>query len=252
MTFPPLRRFAIGAVLLFAMLALAVPARADDALTPAQKNAVDQAIHDYLVNHPEVVLESLKAGQQKSDMQAAAQAQQMIAVKRKELLENKDDLVQGNPKGDVTLVEFFDYRCPYCKQIEPSLDALLKEDPKLRIVYKEFPVLGEPSTYATRVAFAARKQNKYADFHRAMMATKGDITDDIVLKVAASVGLNLDKIKTDMGSAEIDTLINANYALAETLNIDGTPALVIGNTMIPGAIDLDTLRKDIATARKGG
>ncbi len=150
------------------------------------------------------------------------------------------------------MVEFFDYRCPYCKQVEPSLDALLKEDGKLRIVYKEFPILGEASVYATRVALAAKKQGKYAEFHRAMMTTKGDIGDETVLNVATSLGLDIGKIKTDMSAPEIDKLIDANYALADALNIQGTPAIIVGDTLIPGAVDLDTLRKDVAAARSGG
>ena len=152
----------------------------------------------------------------------------------------------------MTLVEFFDYRCPYCKQVEPSLDALLKEDGKLRIVYKEFPILGEASVYATRVALAAKKQGKYAEFHRAMMATKGDIGDEMVLKIATSIGLDVGKIKTDMSAPDIDKLIDTNYALADALNIQGTPAIIVGGTLIPGAVDLDTLRKNIAAARSGG
>jgi protein-disulfide isomerase len=219
---------------------------------PKDRAGLDQAIHDYLMAHPEVVVDALKAAQQQADAQAAEQSRRVISTKRKELLDSPDDLVQGNPKGDVTLVEFFDYRCPYCKQVEPSLDALLKEDRKLRIVYKEFPILGEASVYATRAALAAKKQGKYAEFHRAMMATKGDIGDETVLNVATSLGLNVGKIKTDMGAPEIEKLIDKNYGLADALNIQGTPAIIVGDTLIPGAVDLDALRKDIAAARSGG
>jgi protein-disulfide isomerase len=227
------------------------PASADSSL-PQDKAALDQAIHDYLMDHPDVVLEALKAGQQQADAQAAEQSRRTIITKRQELVAAPDDLVQGNPKGDVTVVEFFDYRCPYCKQLEPSLDALLKEDGKLRIVYKEFPILGEASTYATRVALAAKQQGKYAEFHRAMMATKGEIGDDAVLAVAAALGLDMAKLKADMAAPEIDKLIDRNYTLADALDIQGTPALIIGDTLIPGATDLDALRKDIAAVRKGG
>lgn len=219
---------------------------------PKDRAGLDQAIHDYLIAHPEVVLDALKAAQQQADVQAAEQSRRVISTKEKELVDSPDDLVQGNPKGDVTLVEFFDYRCPYCKQVEPSLDALLKDDGKLRIVYKEFPILGEASVFATHVALAAKKQGKYAAFHRAMMATKGDISDETVLNVATSLGLDMSKVKADMGASEIDKLIDQNYALADALNIQGTPALIIGDTLIPGAVDLDTLRKDIAAARGGG
>jgi len=256
------RSLALGAfALLIGALALPGPALAAESSSPAPQSssampkdraALDQAIHDYLMAHPDVVVDALKAAQAQADAQAAEQSRRVIATKRKELLDSPDDLVQGNPKGDVTLVEFFDYRCPYCKQVEPSLDALLKEDGKLRIVYKEFPILGEPSVFATHVALAAKKQGKYAEFHRAMMATKGDITDETVLNVATSLGLDVSKIKADMNGPAIDKVIDTNYTLADALSIQGTPAIIIGDTLIPGAVDLDTLRKDIAAARSGG
>jgi protein-disulfide isomerase len=251
-------RFAVLALLI---VVVALPSQtsaaessspAPQASMPKDRAGLDQAIRDYLMVHPEVVLDALKAAQQQADAQAAEQSRRMISTKQKELQDSPDDLVQGNPKGDVTLVEFFDYRCPYCKQVAPSLDALLKEDGKLRIVYKEFPILGEASVYATRVALATKKQGKYAAFHRAMMTTKGDIGDETVLNVATSLGLDISKIKADMSAPEIDKLIDQNYALADALNIQGTPAIIVGDTLIPGAVDLDTLRKDVAAARRGG
>ncbi|HLI19958.1 MAG TPA: DsbA family protein [Stellaceae bacterium] len=257
-----IRRAAIGAlsVLVFALASSALMPRlaaADSSPPPSSampqdRAALDRAIHDYLMNHPDVVLDALKAGQQQADANAAEQSRRTIISKRKELIDDPDDLVQGNPKGDVTLVEFFDYRCPYCKEVEPALDALLKEDGKLRIVYKEFPILGEASVYATHVALAAEKQGKYAEFHRAMMATKGNIDDATVLSVAASIGLDMTKLKADMTAAATDKLIDKNYALADSLNIQGTPAIIIGDTLIPGATDIDSLRKDIAALRKSG
>ena len=177
--------------LLMAGLLLAVagifPAAADP-LTPQQKEAVQQIIHDYLLKNPDVLIEALKAAQQRSDEKASELTKQAIVQQRAALLDDPDSPVGGNPKGDVTIVEFFDYRCPYCKQVEPALEALLKQDPKLRIVYKEFPILGPASVIASRVALAARDQGKYAAFHHAMMATKGSIDEKVILQVAASVG----------------------------------------------------------------
>lgn len=244
-------KISIAALIVLAA-AFAGPATAvAQSFSPTQKQEIDRLIHDYLQQHPEAVMDALKAAQQQADAAKAAAAKRTIAAKRDELLHDPNSAVAGNPNGDVTLVEFFDYRCPYCKQVEPSLDALLKEDGKLRIVYKEFPILGEASIYATHVALAAKQQGKYAEFHRAMMATKGDISDDTVLNVATSLGLDMTKIKADMAAPAIDKLIDKNYALADALDIQGTPALIIGDTLIPGAVDLDGLRKDIAAARKG-
>ena len=250
MVLPHLRRLVVPATLALLLCAGALPAAAEDALTPAQKAAVEQAIRDYLKAHPEAVLDALKAAQQKSEAAAAEEARHVIADHHAELFDNPDDLVAGDPKGDATLVEFFDYRCPYCKQIEPTLDALLQEDKKLRIVYKEFPILGEASVYAARAALAAKKQGRYAEFHRMMMATKGDITSEVVLKVASAAGLDLGRLKSDMASHDIDRVIANNLTLANLLDIQGTPGFVIGDVVIPGAVDITRLRADIAKARK--
>ena len=215
-----------------------------------QKEEIDRLIQDYLRQHPEMVLESLKAAQQKAEATKAAQQQQMIAAKSSELLHDPNSAVDGNPKGDVTLVEFFDYRCPYCKAIQPSLEALIKDDAKLRVVYKEFPILGPVSVFASRVAIAARKQGKYAAFHDRMMALRGTIDDDAVMNVAKQSGLDLAKLKADMASAETSAIIQRNYALADALGVDATPALVIGDKLIMGAVDIDGLRQLIAEARK--
>lgn len=242
-------RLAFGLLLL---LPLAAPVRADEALTPAQKAAVEKVIHDYFMAHPEFMIEVLHEAEAKLKAEKADDAKQAIAAKRDELLHDASAPVGGNPKGDVTIVEFFDYRCPYCKEVEPSLEALIRQDPKLRIVYKEFPVLGPASVFATRMALAAREQGKYAAFHAAMMATKGEIDDGVVLKVAKSVGVDLEQAKAAMNAPAIDALIKRNYALADALDIQGTPAFIIGNTLVPGATDIDKLRQLVADARKAG
>ena len=217
--------------------------------TPVDQERIEQIIHDYLLAHPEVIVESLRAADAKQKQEQEAAGHAAIAAKRKELLEDPSTPAGGNPKGDVTLVEFFDYRCPYCKQVEPTIEALLKQDQKLRIVYKEWPILGPPSVFAAHVAFAAFKQGKYEQFHTAMMATKGDITEDVVLKVAKGAGLDVDRVKTDMAAPEIDQAIKRNYDLADALGIRGTPGFVIGDDLIPGAVDLETLKQKIKAAR---
>jgi protein-disulfide isomerase len=246
----PLLRLALAFVLL--LLPLARPARADEALSPAQKAAVEKIIHDYFMAHPDFMIEVLHEAEAKLKADKARDTSQLIAAKRDELLHDAGSPVGGNPKGDVTLVEFFDYRCPYCKLVEPSLEALTHEDTKLRVVYKEFPVLGPASVYASRIALAARRQGKYAAFHKAMMATKGDITDDVVLKVAKSVGIDIERAQADMNAPEIDAIIKRNYALADALDIEGTPAFIIGDTLVPGATDIAQLRKLIADQRRPG
>jgi protein-disulfide isomerase len=245
----PLLRLALLLLLAFP---LAAPSRAAEPFTAAQKEEIEKIIRDYFLKHPEFMVEVLHAAEAKLKAEKAADAREAIAARRDELLHDGAAPVGGNPDGDVTIVEFFDYRCPYCKQVEPALAALLKEDRKLRIVYKEFPVLGAASVYAARMALAARRQDKYAVFHDAMMATKGQITEDVTLKVAKLAGIDVDRAKSEMNDKEIGDAIKRNYALAETLDIQGTPAFVIGDALVPGATDIENLKKLIAAARKSG
>jgi protein-disulfide isomerase len=231
---------------------VAAPTRAADPLTPEQKQAVEAVIHDYFLKNPEFMVEVLRAAEAKIKQDKAADARQAIATYRHELLADTNSPVGGNPEGDVTIVEFFDYRCPYCKQVAPALEALVKEDPKIRVVYKEFPVLGAESVYASRMALAAAKQDKYFAFHNALMSTKGQITEKVILQVAATAGIDLAKAKVDMNGAAIKNIIQHNYTLAEALDINGTPAFIIGDVLVPGATDMEGLKKLVADARKPG
>jgi protein-disulfide isomerase len=233
-------------------LAAAPLVGAAEPVTPAQKSAIERIIHDYILQHPELVIQALQSAEDKVKADAEERVRATLVEKRQELLADPASPVAGNPKGDVTIVEFFDYRCPYCKEVEPSLAALLREDRQIRIIYKELPVLGKDSVYATRVALAARKQAKYEAFHAAMMAAKGQIDEKVVLQVAASAGLDIERVKADMTSAEIDDIIQRNFDLAQALDIRGTPAFIIGGEMLPGAIDIATMKQKIAAARKAG
>ena len=235
-------------------LSLLVPATLSAAragsFSPDQRKEMEQIVHDYLINHPEVMLDVLQAAESKIKSEGRDKAAKALKEHQNELLSDPNSPVAGNPQGDVTLVEFFDYRCPYCKQVEPALEALLGEDRKLRFVYKELPVLGPDSIIASRAALAARKQGKYEAFHRQMMALKGQINEDAVYKVAGSVGLDVERLKRDMNTPEIGRMLKDNNALAEALQIRGTPGFVIGTEIIPGAVDLATLREMIADARQ--
>ncbi|HMD66419.1 MAG TPA: DsbA family protein [Stellaceae bacterium] len=239
-------------VLACALLAGAPPRSiAAEELAPAQRQAIEAIIHDYLMQNPDVLIEALRAAEDKASRDADVKAALVLKDRRREVFDDPATPVGGNPQGDVTIVEFFDYRCPYCKQVQPSLQALLDQDPKLRFIYKEMPVLGAPSVVAAHAALAARLQGKYEAFHAAMMATKGQITNDVVYQVAASVGLDVDRLKRDMAAPDIDQAVKSNLALATALDIRGTPGFIIGDHIVPGAIDLDALKSMIAEARKG-
>src|SRR6516225_7115386 len=231
----------------FASLSLR-PAGAAE-LAPEQRQAVESIIHDYLLQHPEVLIEAMRAAEGKVKTEAGEKAKQALVARRSEIFDDPGTPVGGNPKGDVTLVEFFDYRCPYCKQVQPRLKELLAGDHQLRIAYKEFPILGSVSVAAARAALAAHRQSKYEAFHDAMMAASGQITDDTVYQVAGAVGLDVDRLKRDMSSPQIDAALKANHALAEALDITGTPGFVIWDQIVPGAIELSSLKDLVAGAR---
>jgi protein-disulfide isomerase len=220
-------------------------------LPSEQRQAIEGIIHDYLLHNPDVLIEALRGAEDKLNREADATAAEVLNDRRSEIFDDPATPVGGNPHGDATIVEFFDYRCPYCKQVLPALQTLLKEDHKLRFVYKEMPVLGPQSVTAAHAALAAQRQGKYEAFHNAMMATRGQITDETVYSVAGSVGLDLDRLKRDMNAPEIEQALKANLALAEALNIRGTPGFIVGNHIVPGAVELDSLRNMIADARKG-
>jgi protein-disulfide isomerase len=214
-----------------------------------QRKEIEAIVKDYLRTHPDVLIDAMQAADDKLKADAKDKAQQALIAHRRELLEDPLSPVAGNPKGDVTLVEFFDYRCPYCKQVEPALEKLVGADHQLRFIYKEFPVLGPDSETAAHVALAARKQGKYDAFHRAMMATGGHIDEAVIYKVAASAGLDVDRLRQDMKSPDVESELKANFALADDLDISGTPAFIVGDTIVPGAMSPDALKQLIATAR---
>ena len=243
-------RALVGILISMAIAVVAITPAAAQSFSDQQKQAIEQLIHDYLQQHPEVIIDSLRAAQAKAVTERLAQQRKMVVAKRDELLHDPNSPVAGNPNGDVTLVEFFDYRCPYCKAIEPSLEALIKEDGKLRVVYKEFPILGPVSIFASRVAIAAQKQGKYLPFHDRMMAFRGNIDDDAILEVAKESGVDMTLLKADMVSEHTDKVIKHDYALAQALGIDATPGLIVGDRLTMGATDIDSLRKLIASARQ--
>jgi len=243
-------RILLSLLLAIAVLAVARPHSAAAAdFTPDQKKEVEAIVHDYLQAHPEVLIDAIQAAEDKLKADAKDKAVESLAAHRQQVFDDPQSPVAGNPKGDVTLVEFFDYRCPYCKQVEPSLEKLIGDDHQLKFVFKEFPVLGPDSEIAARVALAAKKQGKYDAFHRAMMGTPGHIDEAAIYKVAASVGLDVDRVKQDMKSPDIEKELKANLDLGNTLDLNGTPSFIVGDTIIPGAISADELKQLVATAR---
>ena len=218
---------------------------------PLANAALDQAIHDYILAHPEVLIQSLRVAKEREQNLIADQNKGLIASLKRDLVDNPNSPVRGNPSGDVTLIEFFDYRCPYCRQVEPFIQSLIKNDPGVRVVEKEFPILGPASVYTARVALAAYKQGKYEQFRQAVLAKKSNVDEATILKVAEEAGLDLDRVKTDMNSPEADAEIKRTSEIAKALRLSGTPAFIVGTELIPGATDLETMRALVVEARHG-
>lgn len=242
---------------LFASIALSASflpspafAQEDQSLTPKQADGVRKVIHDYLMEHPEVLQEAIEALREKMRAQAEDDARNNIEAFKADLLNNKDDPVFGNPQGDVTVVEFFDYNCAFCKATYDALIEAVKTDGKTRLVFKEFPILSDESGLASKLALAARKQGKYDDLHRAYMKYHGRLDEKTVYRLATEAGVNLDQAKKDMLLPEIDKQIRRNKELARALNIDGTPTFVIGDRIVPQAMDTQTIKQLIEVARK--
>ncbi|MBO6519873.1 MAG: thioredoxin domain-containing protein [Rhodospirillales bacterium] len=241
------------AAIISAFAVSAPGARADDAasLSDAQKSEIEKLIHDYIVKNPQVILDAVRAHQ---EAQAAAeeQAQQQRLVDMREQIENgKLSPVGGNAAGNVTVVEFFDYRCGYCKRVHDIVVDTVADDGNVRFVYKEFPILGPESVIAARAALGVfyNQKDKYIDFHNALMTAKGAFSEARVLDIAASVDLDKDAVKKHMDDPRIDTELRHNMALAEALGIRGTPAFIVNNTLVPGALDRETLENLIKEAR---
>ena len=232
--------------------AAAPPASAQDksSLSPAQKDEVKKLVREYLLENPQVISEAIDALQAKEDKDKADKQAAVIANRKQEIFNPSEGTVIGNAKGDVTLVEFFDYNCGYCKKMYQAMGEVLQEDKKLRVVLKEYPILGPSSVTAARAALASVKQGKYAAFHMALLSHKGSLNDGAIQEIAKGVGLDVKKLQEDMKAPEISTVIARNRDLAQALSISGTPALIIGKEFVPGAIDKEHLLELIATARK--
>ncbi len=217
----------------------------------ADKAALGKAIREYLIANPEVLVEAMQEYEKKQDSQRDAAAEKAIGENRQALVSDPESPIAGNPNGDVTIVEFSDYQCPYCKRAHSAVNSVVASDGKVKLVYKDLPILGEASKVAAISALASVKQGKHLAFHNALMSFNGKLDSDRIFEIATSVGIDVGKLKQDMQDPNIPKIIQRNMALASALGVRGTPAFVIGNQFVPGAVDADALKQLIAEARKG-
>ena len=238
---------------LLVFLAVAAPAlAADPGFTPEQRREIVQVVRDAMAADPTILREAITTLQAAEQAHAQADTRQRIVEKQQSLLANAADPVAGNPAGDVTLVEFYDPRCPYCRRMLPSLAAMLHKDHGLRLVYKDIPVLGPASALESRAILAAMRQGAYMRMQEALMSNPAQPSAELIAQTARSLGLDAARLAADMASPSVSQQIEANMSLARALKVDGTPVFVVGDTLIPGAVDQPALEAAVAQARKHG
>lgn len=211
---------------------------------------IEQIVHDYLLAHPEVLVESLQAWQAQQAENAKVRDRHLVSALADEIYLDESSPVTGREDATLTIVEFFDYQCGYCRHVAPLVAQLLDENTDLRLVYKEFPVLGPESVLAARAALAARAQDKYSVFHDALMAAENSLSQDSIMAIAKSAGLDVEQLARDMDDPEIDAILARNYRLARRLDIRGTPAFVFNGELIRGAPSYAMLSRLVTEARK--
>jgi protein-disulfide isomerase len=219
-----------------------------------QTRAIENIVKNYLVQHPEVLQDAMDALDKRQKEAEAEKARTTIKDNKATIFSSAHQVVLGNPEGNVTMVEFFDYNCAYCKRALPDMLNLLKTDPDLKFVLKEFPVLGPGSVEAAHVAVAARMQDptgkKYIEFHQKLLGGRGPADKTRALAVAKEVGFDMARIEKDMNSDEVKDTIDEDMKLADALGVNGTPSYVVGDQVIVGAVGLDELREKIKDQRK--
>jgi protein-disulfide isomerase len=237
-----------------AVLALPPQARAAEFSAP-QKTEIEKIIRDYLVSHPEVLQEAMAELEKRQAAGEAEKHQAAVKTNAQAIFSSPRQVNLGNPQGDVTFVEFFDYNCGYCKRAMMDMFALMKEDPKLKVVLKEFPVLGPGSVEAAQVGIAVNMQDKtgkkYMQFHEKLMGGRGQATKASALAVAKDIGMNMAQLEKDMAGPEVKETLQESFKLAEALGMNGTPSYVIGSNVVVGAVGLEALREKVNVTRCG-
>jgi protein-disulfide isomerase len=221
----------------------------------AQRGEIEKIVREYLIKHPEVLQEAMNELEKKQAADEAVKNQAAVKDNAEAIFNSPRQVVIGNPQGDVTFVEFFDYNCGYCKRAMDDMFAMMKADPKLKVVLKEFPVLGPGSVEAARVAVAVRMQDKtgkkYVEFHQKLMTGRGQADKARALAVAKEIGLDMARLEKDLTSDEVKLTLEESLKLAEKLGLNGTPSYVIGSNVVIGAVGLEKLKESVSTARCG-
>ncbi len=217
------------------------------------KAEIEQIVKDYILQHPEVLLESVRSMQERDRAAQQQKAKSALTTRKAELLNDPTSPatqpLASKVADQVTIVEFFDYRCGFCKRVNPTVMKVLADNPKVRLVFKEFPILGPESVIASKAALAAGKQDKYLRFHQAMMTSSAPVSAASVEQVGKEVGLDIAKMRADMEAPETAAIIAKNTELATALDVSATPTFIVGSELVSGALDAAGLQKLIAKAQ---
>jgi protein-disulfide isomerase len=219
---------------------------ADDVSTVSSRADIEKIVREYILQHPEVLLESVQSHRDRERVEAQASSKDAIAANRRELFDNTSSPAAGTPAAEVTVVQFFDYKCGYCRRVAPTVSKLLESHKNVRVIFKELPILGPESQIAARAALAAAQQDAYVAFHRELMNWNGPVTPEAIEDIGRKLGLDVARLKADMHSKEIDLALAQNGNLANAIGVQSTPAFVIGGELISGAMDLTAFEKRIS------
>ncbi|KAA5601963.1 DsbA family protein [Blastochloris sulfoviridis] len=244
-------RTAVAGLALLAAIAVAAPAWAQSA-APLSREDVEKIVRETIVKNPEILQEAMQELEKRANADEDKRRKQALSANRDLLLNSPKSIVIGNPKGDVTIVEFFDYNCGFCKRALSDLIGLVKTDSNLKVVLKDFPVLGESSVQAATVALAAKLQAnpaKYFEFHQKLMGGRGEANRERAMAVAKEVGFDMARLTKDMESPAVMATLQENFRLAQDLGLTGTPSYVVGSEVVVGAVGLEKLQEQIRAAR---
>ena len=215
-------------------------------LTFAQDTDLEKKVLEIIRNNPEIIMEAIKILQAKDAKNKQEQADQNIKSNKQRLEDDKNAPILGNPNGEITIVEFFDYNCGYCRRAFKTIMNLIADNNAVKVVMRELPILGDASVFTAKASLASQKQQKYEEFHVALMNNRSRNTEKSVLKIAKKIGMDIDQLQLDMNSSFVLNHIEESQKLSESLGISGTPAFVFGEKIVPGAIDLQAMKDLVA------
>lgn len=217
--------------------------------TSLSKTDIEKIVREYIIAHPEVLMESVQGQRERERLEAQRLSKDAVAANRRELFNDSSSPVSGAAGAEVTIVQFFDYKCGYCRRVSPTLLSLLEKHKNVRMIYKELPILGSDSQMASRAALAAEKQGAYLPFHRELMNLGGPITTEAIADTGKKLGLDVARLRADMNSMEVDSRLTQNQRLASAIGVQSTPSFVIGGELISGAMDLAGFEELIAKSK---